>query len=176
MKFCMTKMMNGNKQPCSPKGKIYFLTGIVGDEGSVLKDARGRISKYTSNDLPPWYVAGRYYKQFGYMSAKGVKEIEYLPSCWTEHFLKDDCLLVSYRDKITQDPNKGTGVFSFLGYDERIWGSTILYFLRALKEYSPSVDSLSVIEQIKKKQAYLQKKYPEFNYDFDIDKFMELPE
>lgn len=172
----MTKMAHGNKRHCSPKGKIYFLTGTVRDEGAVLKDARGRIAKFTTNDLPPWYVYGRYYKQFGYMSAKGVKYIEYLPSCWTEHFLKDDCLLVSYRAEITQDPSRGTGVFSFLGYDERIWGSAILYFLRALKKYSPSVDALSVIERIKKKQDFLRKKYPEFKYDFDIDKFMELTE
>ena len=172
----MTKMAHGNKRHCSPKGKIYFLTGTVRDEGDVLKDARGRIAKFTSNDLSPWYVYGRYYKQFGYMSARGVKYIEYLPSCWTEHFLKDDCLLVSYRAEITQDPSRGTGVFSLLGYDERIWGSEILYFLRALKKYSPSVDSLSVIEKIKKKQDFLRKKYPEFKYDFDIDKFMEIPE
>ena len=42
-------------------------------------------TKITASDLPEWYVHGRYYKHWGYLSAKGVKSLVYEPSKFSNH-------------------------------------------------------------------------------------------
>ena len=55
-------------------------------------------TKITASDLPEWYVHGRYYKHWGYLSAKGVKSLVYEPSKFSNHMFKDDFLYISYKD------------------------------------------------------------------------------
>ena len=65
-------------------------------------------TKMKSEDLPEWYVYGRFYKRFGYISTKGITDMVYIPNLWINHFLKDDFLLVSYGGKIELvDDRKG---------------------------------------------------------------------
>ena len=37
-------------------------------------------TKIRPEDLPEWYLYGRYYKRFGYMSTKGITDMLYIPS------------------------------------------------------------------------------------------------
>ena len=47
-------------------------------------------TKILAQDLPEWFVYGRFYKRFGYMSTKGITDLLYVPSKVSNHFLKDD--------------------------------------------------------------------------------------
>ena len=69
-------------------------------------------------DLPEWYLYGRFYKRWGYMSAKGITDMLYLPNLVFNHFLKDDCLLIAYGGKITEDkPDERFRLDRYSGYD-----------------------------------------------------------
>ena len=59
-------------------------------------------TKIVEEDLPEWYVFGRYYKMWGFLSTKGITDLRYIPNMWVNHFLKDDCLLISYGGKIEE--------------------------------------------------------------------------
>ena len=72
-----------------------------------IKDPNGYLyvdsqynTKITADDLPDWFVYGRFYKRFGYLSAKGVVDLYYIPNMWNNHMFKDDELVISYEEKI----------------------------------------------------------------------------
>ena len=77
-------------------------------------------TKIKAEDLPEWYMYGRYYKCFGYLSAKGVVDMKYVPSRYSNHFLKDDFLFISYNSMISENPEamlggRKTVICEFLG-------------------------------------------------------------
>lgn len=83
-------------------------------------------TKIKEEDLPEWYVFGRYYKLWGFLSTKGITDLQYIPNLWINHFLKDDCLLISYGGKIEEHPDS-TDFEKYSGVDERVWGNEILH-------------------------------------------------
>lgn len=83
-------------------------------------------TKIKEEDLPEWYVFGRYYKLWGFLSTKGITDLRYIPNLWINHFLKDDCLLISYSGKIEEHPDS-IGFEKYSGVDERVWGNEILH-------------------------------------------------
>ena len=87
-------------------------------------------TKIKEEDLPEWYVFGRYYKLWGFLSTKGITDLQYIPNLWINHFLKDDCLLISYGGKIEEHPDS-TDFEKYSGVDERVWGNEILDVLKA---------------------------------------------
>ena len=133
------------------------------------------LTKIKPEDLPDWYVFGRYYKRWGFLSAKGVKGIFYKPNLWINHFLKDDLLFISYSyEKINEA--------DVLNYDHKtfdylISGNEILEFLNALRIYSPNVSIENTKELLKLKVKTLKEKHPhEFgDWDFDVDKYFSCP-
>lgn len=76
-------------------------------------------TKITSEDLPEWYVKGRYYKRHGYLSAKGVSKIKYYPNMWINHYLRDDDLKISYK----------------CGKEIKVDGYDIVDMIRAIEKY-----------------------------------------
>lgn len=137
-------------------------------------------TKILPADLPEWYIYGRYHKCWGYMSAKGITDMLYVPNKHVNHFLKDDVLFVSYGGKIEEvTPTDSTLLYSrYTGYDESVWGSEILYILQAARLYS-NYDISDLILQIKDKKAWLIERHPdEFGsgkWDFDVDEFFSAP-
>lgn len=131
-------------------------------------------TKIKPEDLPVWYVYGRYYKRFGYMSTKGITDLLYIPNRFSKHYLKDDCLLISYGGKIREAviPEGGTISERYAGWDERVWGSEIVTILKGARTYS-DYDIEPFIEKLKWKKEWLQKEYPdEFGPDrwnIDVD-------
>lgn len=125
-------------------------------------------TKIKTEDLPEWYVYGRYYKCFGYFSAKGVADLKYIPSKYSNHFLKDDFLFISYNAPIIENP--GTNSFSnkYTGYDERIYGNEILDFVKAAKQYS-DYDISGIVQQIQNKADWLPQEFPDEFGDFKFD-------
>ena len=143
-----------------------------------IKDPNGYLyvdsqynTKITADDLPDWFVYGRFYKRFGYLSAKGVIDLYYIPNMWHNHMFKDDELVISYEEKIDKTKKGALD----------LWGTKGLYFvsgweiwkmLKAIYLYS-DIDIKPIIEQIKIKQQWYKENYPSDyerecgNFDFD---------
>lgn len=144
---------------------------VTNDDGTLFS---GRYrTKIKPEDLPEWYLYGRYYKRFGYMSAKGITDMVYIPNLTFNHFLKDDCLLIAYGGKIVEDkPEERSRLNRYSGYDRRIWGSEIITMLIGARKYS-GFDLKPFIEEIRKKKEWLQQAHPhEFapeRWDIDVD-------
>lgn len=56
---------------------------VTNDDGMLF--AGPYKTKIKPEDLPEWYLYGRYYKRFGYMSAKGITDL----SRWHPNSPKD---------------------------------------------------------------------------------------
>ncbi len=150
---------------------------ISSEDGSLFSDVFP--TKIFPEDLPEWYIYGRYYKRFGYISTKGVVDLVYVPGKFTNHFLKDDFLYISYKEKITKiEPEDKWSYEKYNGYDHMIYGSEILDFLIGARDYS-GYDISALVEQLREKKRWLQATYPdEFGpgkWDFDIDKWLTKP-
>lgn len=145
------------------------------DDGTLFSG--NHKTKILSEDLPEWYVYGRYYKCWGYMSTKGIKDMLYVPNKFTNHFLKDDCLYVSYHGAIAKK-DKSLYYERYTGYDEMIWGSEIIGILKGAREYS-DYDISDFIVQLKEKKEWLAYEYPgEFGlqrWNFDVDDCFQRP-
>ena len=46
----------------------------------MLDTSAIKNTKIKAKDLPEWYVHGRFYKRFGYLSSKGVVDLHYIPN------------------------------------------------------------------------------------------------
>lgn len=127
--------------------------------------------------LPEWYVRGRFYKCWGYMSVKGITDMKYIPNHFTDHFLKDDFLLISYGGKIVEkEGGTGTHIEKHDGVDEYVFGHEILRVLKGAREFS-NIDIAPFIAQIKKKIEWLEEAYPDSNDaqkgKEDLDRYFE---
>ena len=131
-------------------------------------------TKIKEEDLPEWYVFGRYYKLWGFLSTKGITDLQYIPNLWINHFLKDDCLLISYSGKIEEHPDS-IGFEKYSGVDERVWGNEILDVLKGARMFS-EYDIVPIMEQIREKQHILIENYPDefgpHKWSFDLDEWM----
>lgn len=137
-------------------------------------------TKIKAEDLPDWYVYGRYYKRFGYISTKGITDMVYVPNLWINHFLKDDFLLISYGGRIELvDDGRGLLICEkYVGYDETVCGNEIMDVMKGARHFS-HFDITGLVQQIKEKKVILQKNHPgEFGPDiwtFDVDEYFSKP-
>ena len=131
-------------------------------------------TKIVEEDLPEWYVFGRYYKMWGFLSTKGITDLRYIPNLWINHFLKDDCLLISYGGKIEERPDS-IDFDKYSGVDERVWGNEILDVLKGAEKFS-GYDIAPIVEQIsEKKRIFIENHSEEFGphrWNFDIDEWL----
>lgn len=141
---------------------------IESDDGTLFAGRyRTKLYEY---DLPEWYLQGCYYKLRGYLSTKGIVDMLYIPNMHINHFLKDDCLLVSYDRKIRENPEGHRWLYEkYIGWDERIFGSEILGVLKGAQKYS-DYDISAIIDQIKEKQKVFKEKHPS-DYEIECDNF-----
>ena len=86
--------------------------------------------------------------------------MKYVPSKYSNHFLKDDFLFISYNTPISENPEASGIIDAYTGYDERIYGNEILGFLKAAKQYS-EYDISNIVQQIQDKADWLPKEFPE---------------
>ena len=158
------------------------LCTISNDDGTLFSGCFK--TKIRPTDLPEWYLYGRYYKRWGYMSTKGIVDMVYRPNLHVNHFLKDDFLYISYKEKIepvTEEDEKNDRMLRFeeyKGYDEVVFGSEIIDILKGARLYS-GFNITPIIEQIKEKEKWLRNKYPdefsEERWKYDVDaKFAEV--
>lgn len=78
------------------------------------------------------------------------------PEFFTNHFLKDDFLFISYSEKIILNED----VLKIAGYDERICGPEIIAFVIAAEKYS-EYDVSEIKATIKNKSQWLKEHFPD---------------
>ena len=101
--------------------------------------------------------------------------MKYIPNRFTNHFLKDDFLLISYGGTLVEkEAPRGSTLDRYDGVDEFVFGNEILTILKGAREFS-NYDITPIIEQIKDKVQMLAEKYPEDfgkdQWDFDADEY-----
>lgn len=93
-------------------------------------------TKIKAEDLPEWFVHGYIYKSYGFISARGVKHLLYIPNYSVEnHLFKYDNLFISY-DKEIKPVKLENGFEWYTGYDHVLDGSIISPFIEAVAKYS----------------------------------------
>lgn len=110
-------------------------------------------TKLTLDDLTPDFIELFKGRRVCFMKASGVKDLLYSPNYFVDnHLFKDDFLYISYDKKIQEKADK-----SFLGryegYDEIIWGWSIVSFVNAVSEYS-KIDVSNILAEISKKKRW----------------------
>lgn len=120
-------------------------------------------TKLTKEDMPDWYMPGRFYKHHGFINSKGVVDIVYVPNYIFNHFHKDDILYISYKDKIQATPIKnywGLDDIEYTGYDECFGGGQLVTFIQYVMKYSQDVDVKPIISEIYRKSHWMIKTFP----------------
>ena len=111
-------------------------------------------TKILPEDLPEWYVYGYIYKRHGYISAKGVKHLLYIPNyIFKNHLHKYDTLYISYDTEITLRQSSEVNCTWYDGYKHAIGGYLIAEFADAAKKHS-GYDVREIQQEIKKKQIW----------------------
>lgn len=130
------------------KRKYLYLTNPKG----YLFSGAATLVKVTKEDLPGYFVPARYKKCYGFIRTNKVKSLVYIPNNSCSHFLKDDILLISYKDEIIKDP---CDLYGFKNYQLYIYGLDILTFLKSTRLFSPEVDVSRIEERIRNKKQLL---------------------
>lgn len=95
------------------------------------------------------------------MSTKGITDLAYLSNRFSNHYLKDDCLFISYGGRITETSDSNSSPYERCqGWDERVGGNEIITILRGTRKYS-DYDIEPLIEKLKWKKAYMQTEFPD---------------
>ena len=138
--------------------------GYVSLPDGRLYSNRVYPTQITKEDIPEWYMKGRFYKHFGWLSAKCIKDLVYVPNYIFKHFHKDDDLYISYDKPITfhiETSPWGVERKVYEGYDHRIDGGQIITFIKYIQKYSPNIDVTPIIAEIYKKSRWMIETYPE---------------
>ncbi|MDL2288228.1 hypothetical protein LJC32_02485 [Oscillospiraceae bacterium OttesenSCG-928-F05] len=126
---------------------------VVQDPGGFLFADGKYPTKILPEDLPEWFVYGYLYKQHGYISAKGIKHLLYVPNyAFANHLHKDDMLFVSY-DAEVEPLESENGFHWYQGYSHVISGLLILEFITAAQKYS-GYDVNDIQKEITRKRAW----------------------
>ena len=124
-------------------------------------------TKILPEDLPEWYVYGYIYKRHGYLSAKGVKHLLYVPNYTVKnHLHKYDTLYISY-DKPIEPYKDERGSIWYKGYDDAVGSHMIIDFAKAAGKYS-GYDVDGILNEIERKRAWYYENNPESRTKADI--------
>lgn len=128
-------------------------------------------TKIKKEDLPESFVYGRYYKNSGYLNAKGVKHLVYKGNFSFNHLHRDDSLYISYNlpiEECTEVYSYGLSYKTFRNYDYVISGSYIIDFVKAVQKYS-DIDTTEIVNQLIYKAEWFKENYPDEIECRDID-------
>lgn len=144
---------------------VYMETKInyIRNDLTIFRDENGYLyangvypTKILMQDLPEWYIHCSLYHQYGYISAKDVKELLYVPNyLFDNHLYKDDLLYISYNAKIERQPEADIPLYT--GYDESLYGSCIVPFTEAVGRYAGYDVSDILTAMAAKRQWYEEK-------------------
>jgi len=115
------------------------------------------------------------YKRHGYISAKGVRHLLYVPNYTVNnHLHKYDMLYISCNEKI-EPHESGNGLFHYKGYDDVLSGHLIVDFVRAAAKYS-GYDVSGILKEIVSKREWYYERNPENLPVADTETNLILPE
>jgi len=153
------------------KSKLYMDSKIIwrrkehiverNPDGYLYANGKHR-TKILPTDLPEWFVRGYMYKRYGYVSAKGVKYLLYVPNyVFDNHLHKDDLLLISYNAPIEPYESESENGFNwYKGYDEILGGPVLVEFVKAAEKYS-AYDVSDIMQEIARKREFYYERNPE---------------
>lgn len=153
------------------KGKYIWKEHAIIDEINEYLYAQGKYpTKITKEDLTDdyiEYVSKTNWYRLGYIKTSGIQDIKYVARRNNQAF-KDDAIFVSYRGKITHEPND----FDYEGfpdYDICVSGSSIFKILLAAEKYS-NYDISDIRKHVEEKQRWYKENHPEeYRYSFRGD-------
>lgn len=110
-------------------------------------------TKIKAEDLPEWFIHGYIYRSYGFISARGVKHLLYVPNYRVEnHLFKYDNLFISY-DKEIEPVKLDKGFEWYSGYDHVLDGPIIARFIEAVTHFS-DYDTTEILTLLKKKSEW----------------------
>jgi len=117
-------------------------------------------TKILPKDLPEWFVHGYLYKRHGYISAKDVKHLLYIPNYTHDnHLHKYDALYISYGTEIVPDQSVMGFSTWYKDYDHIVDGNLIVKFVEAAEKFS-NYDVCEIRQEIARKQAWYYERNP----------------
>ena len=139
----------------------------INHELTVVSDPNGYLyadgiypTKILPEDLPEWYVYGYMYKLHGYISAKGVKHLLYVPNyIFDNHLHKYDSLFISYNEPI-EPYEYDRGHHWYKGYDQVVSSSVLRDFVEAAGKYS-GYDISEIQKEIARKTEFFYERNPD---------------
>lgn len=148
--------------------RLYYKTNPNGYLFACHKSGHYQ-TKIKADDLPDWYVHGRYYKRFGYISAKDIKQLELRVFHFTNHLYRDDTLYISYQEEpqISKQESKYGGI-DYFNYDYLVYGTELWWFLEKAALYS-DVDFEPIIDGLIEKAKWFEENHEEW-MDVDMHK------
>lgn len=150
----------------------YYHDGKFNKELYYYKDTNNYLfsmgrykTRIKEEDLPDFFVKLWQYPRYKYISLKGIKDIHYRPSFFTNHWRKDDLLYISYNNEIVIKDNGYAE-----NYDVIISGSEIDRFIDLLSNYGYNKNKLKKIFYLMQRKdkwyKYWEKRNWNGNYSF----------
>lgn len=119
-------------------------------------------TKIKQDDLPPWYISGYFRRCQGWINTKGVVDLVYRPSKFSNHMTKDDFLFISYKYKIVP----ADSILDYSGFDYYVWGGNIITFLQGVEKNS-EYDIEPIRARIREKAEWLKETFPD-DYKLEV--------
>ena len=147
-----------NKRKRQFNSKVYFESSFerrwenqyICPEGYLFSNGI-YSTKIHPSDLPLWYVYGLLYRHFGYISAKGVKSMIYVPNYYLDHLYKYDTLFISYDKEIIKE--ESNGMVHYKNYTHALSGNIIVPFVKTAECYS-KIDVNHIKDELLKKEHW----------------------
>lgn len=117
-------------------------------------------TKIKEEDLPNYFIKLWLYPRYKYISLKGIKDIHYRPSFFTNHWRKDDLLYISYDKKLLIEKDNYVD-----SYDVLIYGPEINHFIDELEKYGFNENKISEIRKLMEKKDKWFKYWEEHNWN-----------
>lgn len=76
---------------------------IINSNDGTLYSKGFNKTKIKAEDLPDYFVYGRYHKLWGYLSASGIKDLYFKECRMTRESIKDDNLYISYHEELNKE-------------------------------------------------------------------------
>lgn len=117
-------------------------------------------TKIKEEDLPNYYIKIWLYPRYVYISLKNIKDIYYKPNFHFNHWIKDDSLYISYKDKLNIDERGSCD-----NWDVVIWGSEIDHFVNELEKDNYNKIKIQEIKDLMNKKNKWFKYWDEHNWN-----------
>lgn len=128
----------------------------------------GRKIKLTEDELPEWFFLNTEYDNY-YYNLRGVKDVAFDPSPFSNHISKDSAIFLSYHGKLKKDASLRP--IHEEDWDVRTWRANIRWFVLGLEKYSPNLK----LDGIKARINLVYDQYLNHEANYHNDKVMIRP-